>query len=408
MRLVFSLGLLSLGLVSLVACTDVDPVGSTDAGPGEGGAGEGEGEGGEGEGGEGEGEGEGGEGEGGEGEGGEGEGGEGEGEGEGEGPGEGEGEGEEDPGAVTRFVAVGDSGKGNDGQYRVADAMGAVCAARGGCAFALLLGDNIYDAGVADRDDAQWQEKFELPYAALDFPFYATLGNHDYGAPDVLQGFAGGIGIDPRRGAAQVDYAASGDKFFMPDTHYRLQHGPLELVSVNTASMFWADLGLIERAVGYDDENDRQRANLAAWAADPLAGWRVAFGHHPYLSNGPHGNAGRYDNVIIDGLIGSGTELKAFFEEHVLGTFDVYLCGHDHSLQDLGDVDGTELLVSGGGSTHTDLDGENPVVFEADRRGFLIVEATATTMTFQFVVLPDDGDAVGEAFTFGPARTITR
>jgi hypothetical protein len=373
--------LLAVTGLSLVGCPDpVSPIGEGE-GEGEGPAGEGEGEGPVGEG-EGEGEGPGGE-------------------------GEGEGEGEPTP-AVTRFVVVGDAGKGNSGQFDVADAMEAVCRARGGCDFALMTGDNIYDAGVDGNDDGQWMDKFELPYANLDFPFYATLGNHDYGAPDVMQGFAGGIGIDPRRGEAQVDYSETGSKFFMPDTHYRLREGPLELVSVNTASMFWADLSLVERAVGYDDENDRQRQNLRTWAADPLATWRIAFGHHPYLSNGPHGNAGRYDNVVIDGLIGSGTELKNFFEEYVLGQFDVYLCGHDHSVQDLGTVNGTELLVSGGGSSHTDLGGDNEAVFEADRKGFLLVEATEDALTFQFVVVPDEEDNSSEPFTFGPVRTVTR
>ncbi len=339
--------------------------------------------------------------------------GEGEGEGEGERPptGEGEGEGEAPPPpppGVMRFVVVGDAGKGNDGQFQVADAMEAVCAARGGCAFALMTGDNIYDSGVDGNDDTQWMDKFELPYANLDFPFYSTLGNHDYGAPDVMQSFAGGIGIDPRRGAAQVEYTSTGGKFFMPDTHYRLQQGPVELVSLNTASLFWTDLSFIERVTGYREENDRQRQNLRTWSADPLATWRIAFGHHPYLSNGPHGNAGRYDNVVIEGLVGSGTGLKDFFEEYVLGHFDVYLCGHDHSIQDLGTVQGTELLVSGGGSSHTDLDGDNETFFQADRMGFLLVEATEAELRFQFVVIPDEGDGVTDPFSLGPVRTITR
>ena len=46
--------------------------------------------------------------------------------------------------------------------------------------------------------------------------------------------------------------------------------------------------------------------------------------------------------------------------------------------------------------------------FQADRRGVLLIEATSTTMTFQFVVVPDDEDNSTDAFTFGPIRTITR
>lgn len=312
------------------------------------------------------------------------------------------------PGATPlRFVALGDSGKGNEGQRQVAQAMAEVCHARGGCAFALMLGDNIYDTGVDDINDAQWQEKFEIPYADLEFPFYATLGNHDYGAPPIAS-FLGGIGIDPRRGDAQVDYADVSQKFVMPDTHYRFVEGPVEFVSLNTTSLFWADLGLVESTVGFDDENERMRQDLPAWAAASTAPWRIAFGHHPYRSNGPHGNAGAYDGVAIEGLVGSGTEIRDFMDEHIVGHFDAYLCGHDHSLQDLGTHGGTEILVSGGGASHTDLEGENPAEWQADRRGFLLVEADASALSFTFVVVPDAEDDRPELWYEAHSRSVTR
>jgi hypothetical protein len=311
------------------------------------------------------------------------------------------------PNNAIRFVALGDSGKGNEGQALVAAAIKSECDARGGCDFALLLGDNIYDTGVDDIDDAQWQEKFEIPYQDLDFPFYATLGNHDYGAPPELD-FLGGIGIDPRRGENQVDYGGTQSKFTMPNVHYKFEQGPVEFVSLNTTSMFWADLSTIEESVGFDEDNTNQRADLLAWEMASTAPWRIAFGHHPYVSNGPHGNAGQYDGVIIDGLIGSGTELKEFFDEYVKGHFDVYLCGHDHSLQDLGTIDGTDFLVSGGGASHTDFEGDNNVEWQADRRGFLMVEADNNNMTFTFFVVPDSEDGVTDPYTAAPSRTITR
>lgn len=306
-----------------------------------------------------------------------------------------------------RFVAIGDAGKGNTGQRQVAEAIFQVCLERGGCDFALMLGDNIYQTGVSDVDDAQWQEKFEVPYADLDFPFYSTLGNHDYGAPPVAS-FLGGIGIDPRRGQAQVDYTDVSQKFVMPDTHYRITHGPLELVSLNTTSMFWADFGTVESVIGFDDENDRMLNQLNEWESASTAPWRIAFGHHPYLSNGDHGNAGTYDGVVIEGLIGSGTELKSFFESYVLGKFDMYLCGHDHSLQDLGSVNGTELFVSGGGASHTDITDRNPALFQRDRRGFLLAEGDEEQITFTFVVLPDDEDGASLPFTYAHSRTLRR
>ena len=60
---------------------------------------------------------------------------------------------------VLRFVALGDTGKANDGQHRVAEAMIDACQDFGGCNFALLLGDVIYDSGVENAQDAQWGPK---------------------------------------------------------------------------------------------------------------------------------------------------------------------------------------------------------------------------------------------------------
>ena len=48
---------------------------------------------------------------------------------------------------------------------------------------------------------------------------------------------------------------------------------------------------------------DDYTANMATWLTDEWAGgstgtWRIAYGHHPYLSNGPHGNAGMYEGFL--------------------------------------------------------------------------------------------------------------
>ena len=64
---------------------------------------------------------------------------------------------------TVRFIAIGDMGTGDDGQYKVAAALESVCAERG-CDFAIGLGDNIYEAGVDSVSDIQFQTKFEDPY----------------------------------------------------------------------------------------------------------------------------------------------------------------------------------------------------------------------------------------------------
>lgn len=265
------------------------------------------------------------------------------------------------PGAVTRFVALGDAGEGNDAQYAVADAIKAVCD-RDGCDFALYLGDNFYDSGVSDTEDSQWDEKFELPYAELDFPFYPVLGNHDYGGE--------GIGWELWKGDIYVDYSAYSDKWTMPDLYHSFTAGDATFFALDTTQVFWG--------VG-DDQLD--------WLQDALAAstttWTLAFGHHPFVSNGPHGNAGAYEG--LDWLpIVNGEAIEDFVNDGICGAVDVYLCGHDHSLQWPEATCGTEFIVSGAGAKTTELEGSNPTWFESDQEGFVWVELRGTTFTGVF------------------------
>jgi len=301
---------------------------------------------------------------------------------------------------------MGDVGVGSAQQSRVAQAMKAVCDERGGCAFGLLLGDNIYSAGVTSAIDPQWRVKFEEPYAGIDFPFFATLGNHDYGAP-ALADTVGSLGIDPRRAQAQIDYASASSKFKMPAKHYRKAKGFVELISLNTTALFWQDLSLVADLVGFNDEAEALQADLLRWESDPLSTWRIAFGHHPYLSNGPHGIAGSYDGVFVNGLIGSGAVLKNFFENYVVGTYDVYIAGHDHSMQDFGDVAGTQILVSGAGAKFTGFEGSEPSVWQHSGAGFTLFEATKDELTIIFVTVsePKSDD---ELWRYAHSRSVSR
>ena len=78
----------------------------------------------------------------------------------------------------------GDGGLGEwiGGEKRVAGAMMGFVA-KAGVRFdgALLAGDNFYGA-LGSTNDGRWKTDFENEYdvKALDFPFFATAGNHDY------------------------------------------------------------------------------------------------------------------------------------------------------------------------------------------------------------------------------------
>ncbi len=268
----------------------------------------------------------------------------------------------------VRFVALGDTGEGNDDQYLVADVMQTVCADQG-CDFALLLGDNIYNTGVDALDDVQWQDKFELPYADLDLTFYAVLGNHDYG----------NLATDAATAHWQVLYSDVSDKWLMPHEFYEHSHSNVDFYGLDTnATMFPQTLA-------------DTIAAQEAWVAErfpldaPDDRWRIAYGHHPYLSNGTHGNAGNYDGFEPPATI-SGEPIKELFDTYLCGDVDLYLCGHDHDRQwHEQTCDGTQFIVSGAGAKLRPFEDDQPVHYADDQdEGFVWIEIDDQTITVQF------------------------
>lgn len=374
---------------------------------------------------------------------------------------------------TERFVIVGDSGKAGDGQTKVAAAIRFACQTRGGCDYGIMNGDNIYPAGVLSETDELWESNFEAAFGDLGFPFYASLGNHDYGGitetdevsctpkkivkclwglgnaiQNRIAGATGGIGLDPSRVAHQLAYAASSDVFEMPtensNAHYRFSTKLIDFVALDTTPIYWHDAnedggifgqfrlgrlkGALERLdkdsapIMFNYARDQHKAQLdqvPIWRQESTKPWRIAFGHHPYLSNGAHGNAGSYNGT--GGLEGDGlplgTQLKSFLDEIVVNQgFHAYLYGHDHNLQDLGEyiptgkARGTQMILSGAGSKLTNLrDGEldrgdddaphNKSLYQVKCYGFVMVEASAAELKFLYITVPsgEESDCASQA-----------
>lgn len=270
--------------------------------------------------------------------------------------------GEPSDAGTVRFIALGDTGKGNPGQYQVGAAMGTHCATFG-CDFVVLLGDNFYPNGVGSIEDPQWETAFNKPYETVNAPFYAVLGNHDCGGD--------GAGTDLPRGDFEVAYSSVNPKWRMPARHYKWQLGGTDFFVADTnRSMFSVD--------------EDARSDFAAWLPASTAKWKIVFGHHPYLSNGPHGNAGSYDDLAFV-PIANGAAVKSFVDERVCGQADFYITGHDHNLQWLEETcDGTQLIVSGGGAKTTRLRGKQPTYFQSDKLGFVYVVIQGDQLTASF------------------------
>jgi tartrate-resistant acid phosphatase type 5 len=295
----------------------------------------------------------------------------------------------------VRFVAFGDGGYGGEDALRVTSAAAQACA--GDCDFAVLLGDNVYSSGVAHVDDPQWDEKLEGPLRVLGIPVYAVLGNHDYGT--------GGLGIDPRRAEAAIARAARSDVVRMPAHVYRVIAGPAELVFFDTQPAYLSD-GPLAALVGVDDDARAIDRELAMLELQSARRWRIALAHHPYRSNGVHGDAGRYDFAPLDGWPLAGGSVKALLDRRVMGRFALYLSGHDHDLMDMGDERGTALVVSGSASDTRPLMNQRVVPFAAEAFGFVIIEVTERALQIEIFTVDDATHSTPGAWRRAHVRTL--
>ena len=325
--------------------------------------------------------------------------------------------------AAVRMILLGDSGSGSAGAYAVGEAVAKVCAVKS-CDIVLGLGDNIYESGVSSELDPQFEEKFELPFAPIDLPFYMVLGNHDN------SGFFGGDGANNSNGDFQVDYhyrdalhpeqPRQTSRWYMPARYYRLIQGGDAAEPL--VEFFAVDSNQI--AGGFPDSDENYSYNnyglaqaqwLKAAMANSKAKWKIAFAHHPYLSNGSHGNAGNYDG--IPGFVApvlAGSRYKAFLEETVCDKADFFFAGHDHDLQWLmpaASCGKTSFIVSGAASKTRSLENrdDNAVYYEkGDSYGFVWVEIKGDKMVAEvYQVNPDDA-ALGLGSLTAPQPAFRR
>jgi tartrate-resistant acid phosphatase type 5 len=243
------------------------------------------------------------------------------------------------------FLAIGDWGRnGEYDQAEVAKQMG-LWAASHPNNFVISVGDNFYPLGVVSENDPLWHYSFENIYTAhsLQCDWYPVLGNHDYGS-------------DPE---AQVRYSKVSRRWNMPALYYTKE--------VNLAKdakalfvMIDTDPFLFEHKKDYvEKQMEWINHTLANAAADVK--WKIVVGHHPYYTVGPR--ITNYDTLTMR------KAMADVFEKHKV---DVYLSGHDHSLQHLKPEGYTHQFISGAGSELTHVTaGVDYSKFQASEHGFM-------------------------------------
>lgn len=250
-----------------------------------------------------------------------------------------------------RFFAVGDGGSGGQNQRDVAAAIARKCGSDG-CDFGLYLGDVIYQAGVFSPTDSQFQTKFEQPYAAITVPIYIALGNHDYDSTAFY------------KGEYYTAYAKTSAKWAMPALHYAFEQGPALFMALDTQQIVLDHQNAVATQGEYFAERIKAGGNK----------WKIAFGHHPYISNGHFGpTQGNFDT---------------FFETYLCGKVDLYLAGHEHDLQVLPGTDacpGTYVVSGGGGRSTSQVSGSLPSDFGLSAFGFAWFRVTAKNILLEMI-----------------------
>ena len=251
-----------------------------------------------------------------------------------------------------RFLVFGDSGSGTKVQRRIGRAMAEICRERGGCDFALVAGDLIYDAS---KGEAAFHERFEAAYEPLGrLDFWMVAGNHDWYQPGLVD--------------AEVRYSETSPRWRMLSHDYAVPLLP------DWIHIYGLDTTKLEYGIE-DGQVERAREELCG-----AEGWRLLLGHHPVYSSGFHGKT-----------TGELPAIKSKLLEPLIERCGVqfYFAGHDHDQQHLS-APGFEQVVQGAAAKLRRLraarerDPEVRRMAAESAYGFALLEVTAERLVLRF------------------------
>lgn len=274
---------------------------------------------------------------------------------------------------ALHFMALGDWGRnGEYDQLEVAKQMGQWGADHANN-FVISCGDNFYPSGVMSEEDPLFHYSYENIYTAhsLQCDWYLVLGNHDYHTD-----------VD-----AQVRYSKISRRWNMPSRYYSKEvslnkdadkeiKGTEKIKSKDKVLLVMMDTDpfLHENKADYV-------AKEMVWLKETLGNasadvkWKIVIGHHPFYTAGP-----RITNIET---LTMRKALAQTFEEHKV---DVYLSGHEHSLQHLKGEGYTHQFISGAGSELTAVTAGAPYSrFQASEHGFLYFSVDANRLNVKAV-----------------------
>jgi len=286
--------------------------------------------------------------------------------------------------SVLNFIVMGDWGRnGADHQKEVARQMD-ITATVYNTQFIISTGDNFYPSGVISEWDPLWRYSFEDIYTGfhLQWDWYPVLGNHDYKSnPD-----------------AQIKYSKISRRWQMPARYYAKKFY-INADTTQTVLVAFIDTNPLiplfykNREYGPNvrsQDSTKQKKWLEKTLSDPSPNikWKIVVGHHPMYSGG--GRTETYDTKAIRYSLGP------LFEKYGV---DVYLSGHEHSLQYMRPSGKTHHFISGAASERTPARLIDISRFSASEYGFMLFSASGKQLNVQTI------DHTGKAIY---QTTITR
>ncbi len=275
------------------------------------------------------------------------------------------------PADALNFIAFGDWGRFGDDHQKEVSAQMAKTAKANNVEFFIVTGDNFYPKGVSSIHDPHWKYSLEDIYTnfALQREWYVVLGNHDYmGDPD-----------------AQVTYSDISRRWVMPSRYYskefKLRDGSgksIKFAMIDTNPLipeFYSNLEYGPNVSGQDTTAQK------AWLVNELSSiqdkveWKIVVGHHPMFTGSKNRREG-YDTRSIR------NSLDAILVENEV---DVYLAGHDHSLQHLIPHQGVHHFISGAASEKTPAGRISISEFAASAYGFMLFSVNQKKMAVHII-----------------------
>jgi tartrate-resistant acid phosphatase type 5 len=271
---------------------------------------------------------------------------------------------------ALHFIAMGDWGRnGADHQKQVAQQMGKT-ATEVNTQFVVSTGDNFYPSGVISEWDPLWKYSFEDIYTDfhLQWDWYPVLGNHDYKSnPD-----------------AQVKYSSISRRWKMPARYYsRLIAIPGDTANkvliafIDTNPFIPEFYKNAEYGPNVKTQDTlKQKKWLAKLLSDPAKNikWKIVVGHHPMFTAGSRTEA--YDTRAIR------HSLQPLLEKYKV---DVYLAGHEHSLQHIKPAGVTHHFISGAASEKTAVKKYEWSEMAASAYGFMLFSVSASQLLLQTI-----------------------